>query len=278
MAPRWVSYRRPLVLVLFAAAAAVTLVFQASVEAQGAAYATGVLVLMLSGALAVALALWRERARLSSAYFWLVTGVFAFTLTDNVIERPDGVIIATVFILIVLTTSFISRFARSIELRVGNLSFQNAESAAKWPLIAGKRVHLVPLRTNTVRARIKKLAEIRKYYSIKGPIAFIHVHLLDNRSEFLSDLHLSIKSEGQNFVVDVFGATAIANTIAYVSELIDPVGIFLGLTRQNLMSQALKYILWGEGETGLMVYTILLKYWEWTPEEDVRPLIFLMSE
>jgi hypothetical protein len=34
----------------------------------------------------------------------------------------------------------------------------------------------------------------------------------------------------------------------------------------------------GEGETGLIVYTILLRYWDWTPEEDLRPLIFLMSD
>ena len=77
---------------------------------------------------------------------------------------------------------------------------------------------------------------------------------------------------------DVFGAVAIANTIAYISELIDPTSIFLGLTRQNLMTQSLRYLLWGEGETALMVYTILLRYWEWTPDEDIRPLIFLMSE
>jgi len=39
-----------------------------------------------------------------------------------------------------------------------------------------------------------------------------------------------------------------------------------------------RYLLFGEGETGLIVYTILLRYWDWTPEEDVRPLIFLMSD
>jgi len=27
-----------------------------------------------------------------------------------------------------------------------------------------------------------------------------------------------------------------------------------------------------------MVYKILLRYWQWTPEEDVRPIIFLMSD
>ena len=278
MAPRWVSYRRPMVLVLFAAAAVVTVIFQADVEAQGAAYATGVLVLICSGALAVSLALWRERNRLQSAYFWVITGVFVFTLVDNIIERPDGVIIATVFIVMVLLIGSISRYSRSTELRVEKFSFQDEESARKWPGIVGKRVHLVPLRTNTPEARKKKLADVRKYYAVKGPVAFVHVQLMDNRSEFLTELRVSVRNEDDNVVIDVSGAPVIANTVAYISELIDPIGIFLGLTRQNLMTQALRYLFFGEGETGLMVYTILVKYWEWTPEEDVRPLIFLMSE
>jgi hypothetical protein len=50
------------------------------------------------------------------------------------------------------------------------------------------------------------------------------------------------------------------------------------VTRRGLTGQALRYLLFGEGETGLMVYAILLRYWDWTPEEDVRPLIFLMSD
>jgi hypothetical protein len=32
------------------------------------------------------------------------------------------------------------------------------------------------------------------------------------------------------------------------------------VTRQNLMTQSLRFLLWGEGETGMLVYTILLKY------------------
>ncbi len=43
------------------------------------------------------------------------------------------------------------------------------------------------------------------------------------------------------------------------------------------MGQAIRYVLFGEGETGLMVYAILLRYWEWT-QDDVRPLIFLISD
>jgi len=286
MAPRWVSYRRPLVLALFIITLIVTIVFDADVEDQAGAYATGVLVLMLSAAIAVALALWQEsksgetaRNRgVLSVYFWIVSAVFAFALIDNIIERPDGVIIASIFIAAVVVVSAISRYWRATELRVSNVTFADEESVKTWQNIVGKKVNLVPLRTSTPAARARKAAELRKHYSPGGPLAFIHVSLLDNRSEFLSPIRIRVTKEQENFVVEVSGAIAIANTIAYVSELIDPVSIFLGLTRQNLMTQSLRFLFWGEGETGLLVYAILLKYWEWTPEEDVRPLIFLMSE
>jgi hypothetical protein len=278
MAPRWVSYRRPLVLALFGIAVVVTLVFSADVEAQAGAYATGVLVLMLSAGIAVALALWREHRAAAAAYFAVATAVFAFALVDNIIERPDGVIIASIFIVGILVVSAISRYRRSTELRASEVIFADEETARLWPLIAGKKVQLAPLRRNTPGARRRKAAEIRKNYSHAGALAFIHVQLLDNRSEFIAPLKIRVIEEDGDFVIDVSGAIAIANTIAYVSELIDPISIFLGLTRQSLMTQSLRFLLWGEGETGLMVYTILLKYWESTPEDDVRPLIFLMSE
>jgi hypothetical protein len=287
MAPRWVVYGRPLILILFVADVIVTIVFDANVEAQGGAYATGVLVLILSAAIAVALAFWREAAaagtnrnrfRLFSLLFWLLAVVFAFTLVDNVIERPDGVIIASFFIAAVVVLSGISRALRSIELRVTAISFRDDESLRLWRSIIGKKVNLVPLRTASRKARRRKTAEIRRFYAVEGSLAFIHVNLLDNRSEFMAPLEIRVTEEEGNYVIIVSGAIAIANSIAYVSELIDPVSIFLGLTRENLVTQALRFLMLGEGETGLMVYTVLLSYWEWTPEEDVRPLIFLMSE
>ena len=287
MAPRWVAYRRPLVLILFAADVIVTLVFDASVEAQGGAYATGVLALILSASVAVALALWREagenaegnvRTRLLSLFFWSVTALFTFTLVDNVIERPDGVIIASCFITAIIASSLVSRSRRSVELRVTAISYVDQESLDLWKSITGKKVNLVPLRSSGRAARARKATEIRKYYSLRGPIAFTHINLMDNRSEFMAPLEVRVVREEENYVIEVSGAIAIANSIAYISELIDPISIFLGLTRQNLVSQSLRFLFWGEGETGLQVYKVLLHYWEWTPEEDVRPLIFLMSE
>ncbi len=285
MAPRWVAHRRPLVLIIFAVCVIVTLIFQADVEAQAGAYATGVLALILSAAVAVALANGREYRKgrgssklVLSIYFWIMAGVFAYTLFENVIERPDGLVISSIFILAILTLGGISRYLRATELRVTEIDFFDEESAALWDEMRGKKVNLVPLTHRTVQARRKKAREIDAYYDIELPLAFVHVRLLDNRSEFIAPVKVQVRKEGANYVVDVSGAVAIANTIAYLSELIDPKSIFLGLTRKSLMSQSFRYLLWGEGETGLMVYQILLRYWEWTPEDDVRPLIFLMSE
>src|SRR5262249_61339951 len=100
----------------------------------------------------------------------------------------------------------------------------------------------------------------------------------NNAGYFTSPLELTLRKDGDDYLAEVYGATAIANTIAYITEAIDPISVFLGLTRRNLMGQAIRYLLFGEGEIGLMVYKILLRYWDWTPEEDVRPLIFLMSD
>jgi hypothetical protein len=104
------------------------------------------------------------------------------------------------------------------------------------------------------------------------------VDLLDNRSEFLAPLQLHVRKNGPDFDVAITGAVAVANSLAYFSELVDPISIYLGLTRQNLMTQSLRYFLLGEGEVGLSVYSILVRYWAWTPEDDVRPFIYLMSE
>jgi hypothetical protein len=278
MAPRWAALARPLVLVLFVIDVIITLIFGANVEAQSGAYATGVLVLILSAALAATLALWREQRRGLAVYTGVVFLVFAYTLADNCVERPDGLIIGTVFTLLLMLASGLSRSIRSVELRIPHGYFADVESWRLGPEVRGKKVHLLPIKSASAAARLAKKAEIVRHYNVRGPFLFLHVNLLDNRSQFSAPLEVTLRKEGSDYIGDVYGAIAIANTIAYVSEAIDPISIFIGLTRRDLMAQAVRYLLFGEGETGLWVYTILLRYWDWTPEEDVRPLIFLMSD
>ena len=76
MAPEWAKATRPLVLLFTGITFIVTILFKADVISQGGAYATGVLVLMGSAALAVTLVGWRDN-RLSIGYLVAHAGVSA---------------------------------------------------------------------------------------------------------------------------------------------------------------------------------------------------------
>lgn len=281
MAPPWVAYRRPLVLLLLAIDVVVSLIFNASVERQGSAYATGVLVLMLSAAVAVALALWRERDKplsyIRAGYFWIITLVFTYTLVLNVLERPDGVIIASCFIFLLLALSGVSRYRRATEMRVAEFEFVDKTSEQLWNSIRNHKINLVPHHRDDPQYRSELKAKIKSHYKLEGGMAFLLVHLTDNRSEFYSSLRVEVRREGsEDYVIEARGATAIANTIAFLAIELHPTSIVLGLTRRNVMKQSLAFVLWGEGETGLLVYSVLVKFWEAHPGHD-HPLLFLMS-
>ena len=116
MAPEWARATRPLVVIFTGIGILVTMIFSADVDAQAGAYATGVLVLMTSGAVAVAITAWRQNNRWP--LFASITVVFVYTSVTNMIERPEGIKIASVFILSIVVTSLVSRTLRSTELRV----------------------------------------------------------------------------------------------------------------------------------------------------------------
>jgi hypothetical protein len=63
MAPEWARANRPLVTLFTGITIFVTIIFRASMDAQAGAYATGVLVLMSSAAIAVAVTAWRQANR-----------------------------------------------------------------------------------------------------------------------------------------------------------------------------------------------------------------------
>ena len=115
MAPEWTKATRPLVLLFGAITFLITILFRANVEAQGGAYATGVLMLMTSAAVAVTLHLRRSRQVVG---FGLIALVFVYTTVVNIFERPEGIKIASWFIVTIIVTSMISRVLRSTELRI----------------------------------------------------------------------------------------------------------------------------------------------------------------
>ena len=122
MAPEWARASRPLVLVFMAVAFLVTFLFHANVDAQGGAYATGVLVLITSAACAVTLSVWRSKRRWM---YMAVTLVFVYTTAVNIWERPEGLKISCFFIVSILFVSLVSRATRSTELRITGIQLSD---------------------------------------------------------------------------------------------------------------------------------------------------------
>jgi Ca2+/Na+ antiporter len=266
----------------------ILLVFKANVNAQSGAYATGVLALIFSASVAVTLSLKKENKVLKNKklkkkiyYFSFVSLVFAYTLVDNIVERPDGIVIACVFFLVILFASAISRWRRAFELRVESHKLIGQESEVLWNSIKNKKVNLVPISSTDKKWCKRKEEKIKIHYNCTDPLAFLAISLRDDRSEFVAPLVIKVTKmldHPNNYFIKVSGAVAIPNTVAYISEQIDPIALYLGLARKNAMEQAIFYVLFGEGEIGLLTYRVLVQHWESTEEDDVRPVIFLMSD
>jgi hypothetical protein len=126
MAPEWGRSVRPVVLVYTAVSIAITIVFGANVDAQAGAYATGILAMMVSGAIAVTISAARRRRRWATVGFTVLTIVLLYALGTNVIEKPDGIAISAVFIAGIVAISLVSRVSRSTELRADRIEFDEA--------------------------------------------------------------------------------------------------------------------------------------------------------
>ncbi len=331
MAPAWVQYARPLVLVIFAIDVVVTIVFKADVEAQGGAYATGVLALIVSASVAVALAVMKEarqqrRSRLKAVPWFLLTGVFLFTFVDNIVVRPDGIIISAIFIGATLILGAVSRSLRATELRVEDIDWVNERADAPvsgmdlpdgrsratteqlFEHMRRERVNIVTikdqegvLRTSPHERLLKERkrreaggadtpgpshqaifhehrAQISQHYRVEGAFCFVHVELDADVSRFDTRLRVWATRVGSDYAVVVSNATAVPNAIAWIVAKLEPRSVFLGLTAMHPMRQAFNHLVFGTGETGLLVYRILLRHWESTPEDEPRPNIHLLVE
>ena len=126
MAPEWGRAVRPVVLVYTALCIAITIAFDADVDAQAGAYATGILAMMFSGAFAVTVSALRHRQRATTAGFALLTVVLLYALVANIVDKPDGIAISGMFILGIIAVSLISRVSRTTELRADRIVFDPA--------------------------------------------------------------------------------------------------------------------------------------------------------
>ncbi|GIE29521.1 amino acid transporter [Actinoplanes italicus] len=125
MAPEWGRAVRPVVLVYTIISVAITIAFDADVDAQAGAYATGILAMMVSGAFAVTITAFRAGQRLAGAGFGLLTAILGYALVENIIDKPDGLAISAMFIAGIIVVSLISRVSRTTELRADHIEFDD---------------------------------------------------------------------------------------------------------------------------------------------------------
>lgn len=259
MAPEWAKAVRPLVLFFTAIAFIVTLVFHADVNAQGGAYATGVLVLMTSAAVASTLSVWEE-SKMRRFAFAAISLVFSYITVANIVERPDGMKVAAFFIIAVIITSLVSRSMRSMELRVKAVDLDGparlfvAEAASGTVRIIAHRPHGTDY--------CRKLKEMCEVHNIPDEeLLFLEVERGDP-SEFTDDvLEVYGVRRGRHKVLRC-QSPAIPNAIAaLLLHIRDVTGrqphVYLGWSEGNPIAYVLKYLLWGEGETAFVVREVL---------------------
>lgn len=274
MAPDWTRATRPLVLVFTAIAFAVTIIFEANVEAQGGAYATGVLVLMTSAAVAVTLLVWKKGA--IRFVFLTITLVFAYTTVDNIFVRPEGIKIASLFIFTIIGLSFISRALRSTELRVEAVEL-NEPARQFIEEIRRGTIRIIanrPDRGDIDEYRLKEKQERWNNHIPAGdPIVFLEVRPGD-ASDFSGTLKVRGVQIG-NYKVLRTRSAAIPNAIAaFLIHVRNETGqiphVYFGWTEGNPVGYVLKFIFFGEGDTAPVTHEILRQA---EPDPSKRPAV-----
>ncbi len=263
MAPDWARATRPLVLVFTFICFVVTIFFEADVTAQGGAYATGVLVLMTSAALAVAISAWRKREKIWIG-FAVITFIFIYTTTVGIIEQPSGIKIASFFIFAIIATSFISRAMRSTEIRIDKIELDEAAQAFIDDLNHEGEIRIVTNRRETGDMTEYRFKEHEKrvdnHIPSSDPVVFYEVETGD-ASEFKGKLYIrGVDIDGYKILRTQ--APAVPNAIAgFLLHLRDRTGkiphVYFGWSEGNPLIYLARYILFGEGDTAPVTREIL---------------------
>jgi len=278
MSPEWGRAIRPLVLVYTAIAFAIVIVFKASTNAQAGAYATGVLFVMVSAAVAVTLAVWRTGSRRGTLAFALVTLVLTYTLVANVIERPDGIKIASLFIVAIVVVSLASRVRRSLELRHERIEVDEKARRFIEEASQGEEIHIIAHRSrsgNDPKEYTRKLAEQQEFNRIPEnvPVLFLEIDVED-ASEFEDVLEVRGVEVGGYKVLRAESAVVPNAIAAFLLYLRDTTGktpnCYFGWTEGNPFVYVVRYILFGEGDTAPVTHEVLR---EAEPDLSRRPNI-----
>src|SRR3712207_3712693 len=144
--------------------------------------------MMASAAIAVTISARRTGSRLGTVAFGLVTLIFLYGLVANVIDRPDGIMIALYFVGAIILASLVSRVWRTTELRTEKIEVdETAQRLIDAAAGAGKEIRIIAnmRQTGDVRDYLAKEKEQREHTHVPPdvPILFLEVDV-DDPSEF----------------------------------------------------------------------------------------------
>ena len=276
MAPDWTRATRPLVLIFAAVAFFVTWVFQADVDAQGGAYATGVLVLMTSAAFAVALSVKKRKNNLLTALYAVIALIFLYTTAINIFERPEGIKIASIFIGAIILVSLVSRIYRTTELRVEEFKFDdralqiiNDSAQGDIRIIA----HHPGARTEEEYQRKERQKRDNNHIPKDDPIIFLEVTVVD-ASDFAGAIVVRGEERFGYKILRVYATTVPNSIAALLLHIRDATGAmphaYFSWSEGNPLLFLIKYLFLGQGDVPPVTHEILR---EVEPVPERRPMI-----
>jgi hypothetical protein len=281
MAPKWAEAVRWLVIVFTFINLKVTWLFDASVLAQGGAYATGVMVLMSSAAVAVVIDEAGKRAgpwwrRIHAGYFTAML-VFFYTTIAIIIEKPEGIKIAGAFVLSIVVFSIISRTRRSTELRFEKFDFVDAHSRFLWDALRHLEFPvLVPHRPGH-HTIVQKDERIRRVHRLgpKVPIVFVEATVGDP-SEFHHNPTIEVTEEEGRFVLKLTRCVSVSHAVATVALELSKTGkppeIHFGWSDESPLAANVSFLLFGEGNVPWLVRELIQRA---EPDPAKRPRVII---
>jgi hypothetical protein len=275
MSPEWAGATRPLVVVIMGTAFLITWIFDASVDAQGGAYATGVLVLMSAGAVAVTLAARRAGQRRLAVAFAVIAVVFVYTTINNCIERPDGLKIGGCFIAAIVLVSLLSRVGRSFELRVTSVEL-DATAERFIRDCARRRIRLIANEPDALDAQEydDKIRQVVADNDLtqEGDIIFVEVTLTDP-SDFEGTLTVhGVSVHGNRRVLRMQAATVPNALAALLLHIRDISGViphmYFEWTEGGPLRNLMRFLFLGIGEVAPTTREVLRRA---EPDRSRRP-------
>lgn len=278
MAPEWSRAVRPVVIIYTIISVALTIGFNADVDAQAGAYATGILAMMVSGAFAVTVSAVRQRQKWPTIGFGVLTAIMTFALADNIVEKPDGIVISALFILGVVVVSLVSRVRRTTELRAGAVQFDlRAREYVDDAITADGELTIVAIkrRKDAAPGYGEKRARLRQDHTLhRGQRAiFLEIDVIDP-SDFGDDLVVrGVEIDG--FRVLRASSPAVPNAIAAILlALRDGTGVIPRIhfdwSEGNPLRHLMEYLVLGRGDTAPVVREILR---ETERDPELRPRV-----